>query len=233
MRREAARKPEDCSVLARCSMYVKNDPRLLLAGPRETPRPAKAADAGAVLVDFALRPVAFDRGAAAILGDASLQLAQPRRGIVIPKQLADVVRGRRPSDLAGPATHFVVGKQEYICRVYPLDHVPDGGSAPMLVLLFEKALPPADAIDEVSAEYRLTDREQEALKGIAMGLTTKEVASRMNISPNTVKAFLRLVMLKMGVATRAGIAAALLQRNHRNGDSGAASNSRRSGAGVA
>jgi DNA-binding CsgD family transcriptional regulator len=37
------------------------------------------------------------------------------------------------------------------------------------------------------------------------GLTSKQIADRMTISTNTVKAFLRLIMIKMGVSTRAGI----------------------------
>jgi hypothetical protein len=37
------------------------------------------------------------------------------------------------------------------------------------------------------------------------GLTTKEIAARIRISPNTVKSFLRSIMLKMGVTTRSGI----------------------------
>jgi DNA-binding CsgD family transcriptional regulator len=37
------------------------------------------------------------------------------------------------------------------------------------------------------------------------GFTSKEIAERMKISPNTVKAFIRLVMVKMGVSTRSGI----------------------------
>jgi DNA-binding CsgD family transcriptional regulator len=37
------------------------------------------------------------------------------------------------------------------------------------------------------------------------GLTSKEIADRMGISPNTVKAFIRLVMVKMNVSTRSGI----------------------------
>jgi len=41
---------------------------------------------------------------------------------------------------------------------------------------------------------------------LLQGLTSKEIAARMNISPNTVKAFLRLVMVKMKVSTRSGIA---------------------------
>ena len=67
-----------------------------------------------------------------------------------------------------------------------------------------------DAVHQVGVEYSLTDREQEALIGVAMGLTSKELAVRMKISPNTVKAFLRLIMVKMGATTRAGIVGRLL-----------------------
>jgi DNA-binding CsgD family transcriptional regulator len=73
----------------------------------------------------------------------------------------------------------------------------------------------SDALDQVATDYRLTDREREALIGISMGLTSKELAVRMNISPNTVKAFLRLIMIKMGTSTRAGIVAKVLDQNGR------------------
>src|SRR5260370_30906271 len=67
-----------------------------------------------------------------------------------------------------------------------------------------------DAICEIVKKYHLTVREQEVLRGISLGLATKELAERMNISPNTVKAFLRLVMIKMGVTKRPGIVAQIL-----------------------
>ncbi len=70
-----------------------------------------------------------------------------------------------------------------------------------------------EAIYEVAAEFRLTEREREALKGISMGLTSKELAKEMDISPNTVKAYLRLIMVKMSVSTRAGILAKILEHN--------------------
>jgi DNA-binding CsgD family transcriptional regulator len=72
-----------------------------------------------------------------------------------------------------------------------------------------------DAVHRAGMDYHLTDREQEALIGVTMGLTSKELATRMNISPNTVKAFLRLLMIKMGVPTRAGIVGKLLDQNSR------------------
>ncbi|HZU25224.1 MAG TPA: LuxR C-terminal-related transcriptional regulator [Bryobacteraceae bacterium] len=63
------------------------------------------------------------------------------------------------------------------------------------------------AISEIAVRYGLTEREQQTLSGICSGLSNKELAARMKISPNTVKAFVHIIMLKMGVATRGEIAA--------------------------
>ena len=43
-----------------------------------------------------------------------------------------------------------------------------------------------------------------------LGLSSKEIASRMSISPNTVKAFLRVIMVKMGVTSRSGVVGKIL-----------------------
>ena len=40
---------------------------------------------------------------------------------------------------------------------------------------------------------------------LVQGLATKDIAVRMKVSPSTVSAFLRLVMVKMGTNSRAGI----------------------------
>jgi len=65
---------------------------------------------------------------------------------------------------------------------------------------------------QTSQEFHLTHREQEVLGLLIMGLTNKEMADRMGISANTVKAFVRLVMLKMGTSGRSGIVAKVLLR---------------------
>src|SRR5579884_4552631 len=70
----------------------------------------------------------------------------------------------------------------------------------------DKDAHPSQGIFEIAVKYGLTKREQQALFGISTGLSNKEVAERMNISPNTVKSFLHIIMLKMGVTTRAEIA---------------------------
>ena len=81
------------------------------------------------------------------------------------------------------------------------------------VLHLARDLSMADALSQISTEYRLTVREQQALEGVLLGLTSKEVAERMSISPNTVKAFLRMVMGKMGVTSRTGLVAKLFEPN--------------------
>jgi len=60
-------------------------------------------------------------------------------------------------------------------------------------------------LPQVSQEFHLTRREREALEHLLEGLSSKEIANRMNVSPNTVKVFLRLIMVKMGVSSRSGI----------------------------
>jgi DNA-binding NarL/FixJ family response regulator len=65
------------------------------------------------------------------------------------------------------------------------------------------------------AEYRLTPREQETVTLLANGFTNKEISARMGVSVNTVKAFIRSVMLKVGVRTRAGIVGRLLHGSDR------------------
>ena len=73
------------------------------------------------------------------------------------------------------------------------------------VLLLERYSSGSAALEQVAKQFDLTDRERETVELLLQGLTSKEIAIRMGISPNTVKAFLRLVMVKMGVSTRSGI----------------------------
>jgi two-component system nitrate/nitrite response regulator NarL len=60
-------------------------------------------------------------------------------------------------------------------------------------------------LSQVSQQFNLTQRERESLEYLLQGLSSKEIANRMNISPNTVKAFLRLIMIKTGVSSRSAV----------------------------
>ena len=63
---------------------------------------------------------------------------------------------------------------------------------------------------EIARRFGLTPREQEMTELLMLGLSSKEIATRMSISPNTVKAFLRLVMSKMGATSCSGVVGKIL-----------------------
>jgi DNA-binding CsgD family transcriptional regulator len=170
-----------------------------------------SAEAGMILLDLSLNPIAFDSGAAAILRDPLERNGDP--GFSLPKEVMETIRSHNPNELSQVKTHFRLGKREYTCRAYLLESQIGTFTLPILALHLERESSNNDALNDVIAVYHLTSREQEALRGISVGLTSKELAERMNISPNTVKAFLRLIMIKMGVSTRAGIVAKLLEHN--------------------
>ena len=125
------------------------------------------------------------------------------------QQLAEIAQ---PFDKRYPfRAEFKSGRRAYLCRGYPLRTNPDskitGSTAaqPSMALLLERSRVSGSDMDAVARFYRLSARESVALGLLIQGLPTKDIAARMKISPNTVQAFLRLVMSKMGVNTRTGL----------------------------
>jgi DNA-binding CsgD family transcriptional regulator len=123
------------------------------------------------------------------------------------KLRSSLVEKQSPSGLAGKVQS---ARRTYLCRSFPLglpeNH--DNGlahSAGLAIVMIERKSNESVTIAEISERFGLTAREQETVQFLREGFTSKEIAQRMNISPNTVKAFIRLVMVKMGVSTRSGI----------------------------
>ena len=99
---------------------------------------------------------------------------------------------------------FMSGRRHYTCRLLPVSPCGRNPERPMMALLIERDRVSADLLT-IAKKFNLTRREYEAVQHLALGLTSKEIAARMGISPSTVKAFLRLAMIKTGVTTRSGI----------------------------
>lgn len=55
-------------------------------------------------------------------------------------------------------------------------------------------------------DYQLSDREQEVLELVAQGLSSKEVATRLNIAVNTVNTHRKSITRKTGIKSVAGLA---------------------------
>jgi DNA-binding CsgD family transcriptional regulator len=166
-----------------------------------------------VLTDLSLQPFAYDRGAALILGCGGPQPVRSEGTLRLPPEVVEAFSARKSEDVSRARTHFRRAGVTYTCCAYLLEPRSCHLAQPVIALLFQRDLCVDDAVNLAAVEYRLTEREQEVFRGILMGDTTKELAARMQRSPNTVKAFLRLIMIKMGVTTRAGLAGKLL-----NGD---------------
>jgi DNA-binding CsgD family transcriptional regulator len=163
---------------------------------------------GLIVVDTSLGVVAYN-------GEALQILTYPERPDKI-NHLDSWLTNKIRTDLLGrhsppEVVHgFRSAKRMYLCRSFPLDVKAhngngSGSSAGLLIVMLERRSNETAKITEISDRFGLTARERETVEYLLEGLTSKEIAQRMKISPNTVKAFLRLVMVKMSVSTRSGI----------------------------
>lgn len=160
---------------------------------------------GFLLVDASLNPVASNIEAIQILTFPN----KPERIKRLDVFLADKVRSglvdRQSSETLEFVKEFKSGNRHYLCRTFRLENTVLGARPSVGLLLERNSSGGAVALSEICTRFDLTQREKETVALLLQGLTSKEIAIRMNISPNTVKAFLRLVMVKMGVSTRSGI----------------------------
>jgi len=111
----------------------------------------------------------------------------------------------------GGSSGFVSGRRRYVCRAFSLDSGSNNSHRPATAVLLERSPPAPIDVAQIALQFRLSPRERQTVELLLHGLTSKEIAQRMRISPNTVKAFLRLVMSKMGVSTRSGILGKLIE----------------------
>lgn len=125
------------------------------------------------------------------------------------RQISALLADRIPMELLRPMPQgrtideFVSGRRRYICSVHSLDIA--GKSNGTTAILLERVSSPEATLYGICKRYKLTAREREVMGLLLQGRTSKEIAQEMSISPNTVKAFLRSAMTKMGVSTRAGL----------------------------
>jgi DNA-binding CsgD family transcriptional regulator len=173
--------------------------------------PPRLPDNGIILTDLSLTPIAIDSGAVAILNDVShCNDASGSEGS-IPREIADAFRNRAGNDWSGLQIHFSGARFEYHCTMYQVD--PQNGilRQPLVTLYLHRNGSAHDTVLQIATRCGLTPREGEVMTEICAGLTSKEVAQRMRISPNTVKTYVHSIMVKLGVTTRAAIVGTLLR----------------------
>jgi DNA-binding CsgD family transcriptional regulator len=160
-----------------------------------------------VLLNESLAPISYNEEAIRIL--TYPHDAVSRESVHIEETLEKLLEPLRSSRRTSTVT-FQSGKREYGVRIFTLStHRKDSSGVDAYLvthaLLLERQERRRVDLSLVTKQFHLTPREQQTLGFLLQGMTSKEIADRMEISPHTVKAFLRLVMSKMQVSTRSGI----------------------------
>jgi DNA-binding NarL/FixJ family response regulator len=169
-------------------------------------RPVNAS--GFILTDFSFLPVYANDVAIDILKRVSGTSEASDWEMCVQQKLQLVFKTVRYS-AESALVSFISGKRLYSCRPSVLN-VRDDRRPPLIVLVLERQVIRETGLLEASRRYHLSPRESETVLHLSQGLTTKEIAQRMQVSPNTVKQFVRLTMSKMRVTTRSGVLGRLL-----------------------
>jgi DNA-binding CsgD family transcriptional regulator len=171
--------------------------------------------AGLLLLDSSLRPVWFNGEAVQILGYPDNVESLTNSEFL----LTETIRSRLITQPSVCESVFVKelrsGRRRYFCRAFLIDSHTKELSQPSTAVLLERGPSRLVPLSQVCQQFNLTQREQEVLVHLLQGIRNKEIANRMNVSPNTVRAFLRLIMIKTRVCSRSAIVGKILTTQRR------------------
>jgi len=171
--------------------------------------PAKSA-AGFLLLDSSLRPISFNAEAIQVLGYPDKSTSVRRPDVFLAGKIRSSLMSPQSSRESRLVEEFRSGRRRYFCRAFLVDSNAKDPAHPSIAILLERGPSGLIPVSQIAQQFNLTRRERDALEYLLKGLSGKEIATRMNISPNTVKAFVRLIMIKMGVSSRSAIVARAL-----------------------
>jgi DNA-binding CsgD family transcriptional regulator len=170
---------------------------------KKAPPPKSAV--GFLLMDGALNLISSNIEATQILSYPN-KLVDPRRQEPnIKGKIRSTLMPQQPSGESPFVTEFRSGRRRYFCRAFLVDSEAKNPSRPSIAVLLERGPSGLLPLSQVSQVFNLTQREREVLEYLLQGLSSKEIANRMDISSNTVKAFLRLIMIKTGATSRSAV----------------------------
>src|SRR5271169_774183 len=150
---------------------------------------AIASRPGLVLVDESLNLVAANSDAVQILAFPEPPEKLGNLSGWLAKKIHSCLVDRKSSARPSFVNEFRSAKRTYLCRAFHLNTGTNVPARPTLALMLERKSNAGGTVAEISQRFGLTAREQETTQLLAEGFCSKEIAARMKISPNTVKAF--------------------------------------------
>lgn len=188
------------------------------ANPRRTEqkRAMAPAAAGFIIADGKGHPIYANSEAKTILTYPEGPRGFRPAWIGLRKAIFPALDQPNPSAGSTCRTEITSGRRKYLCLAISLDksagrQIGEGSVAIVLERHREASSAFARA---ASQQFHLTERERQVVEFLIRGLTNKEIAARMQISPNTVRAFVRMVMGKLGISTRSGIVGMVFRDLH-------------------
>jgi DNA-binding NarL/FixJ family response regulator len=108
---------------------------------------------------------------------------------------------------------LMAGATGYLLKKTPVDQIVDSirelhqGGSPMSTNIARKVIAHLQSAnkkttDKIDAGYHLTARETELLELLAKGLLYKEIASKLNVTPGTVRQYIHRIYEKLHVQNR-------------------------------
>lgn len=166
------------------------------------------------MIDCSLSPVSFNGEAIQILGYPDNIEKLKRSELHLTEEVRSRLKTGQSSDDLLFVTEFQSGKRRYSCRAFHIEtHKGTNGrdqTRPSIAVLLERGLSALVPLSEVCQRFNLTQREREVLHYLLQGMRNREIANRMNLSPHTVRAFLRLIMIRTGVSSRSELVSKII-----------------------
>jgi DNA-binding CsgD family transcriptional regulator len=166
--------------------------------------------AGFLLTDSLLNPISFNAEAIQILNYPEKLANLARSEIFLAEKIRSTLISKQSSGEWAFVTEFQSGRRRYFCRVFLVDSGTKEPFHPSIAILMERGPAARIPLSRVCQQFKLTRREREVLEYLLQGMSSKVIAHRMNLSPSTVKSFLRLIMIKTGASSRSAMVGKIL-----------------------
>jgi DNA-binding CsgD family transcriptional regulator len=172
--------------------------------------PSSTTAAGFLLLDSSLNPISFNAEATQILSYPENVAGLQRPDVFLAAKIHSTLLNRPGFGDAPFVAEFRSGRRRYFCRAFVVDTQAKEPGQPSIAVLLERGPSGLVPLRRVIGQFNLTPREREVLEYLLQGMSSKAIADRMGLSPNTVKTFLRLIMIKMGVTSRSAIVSKII-----------------------
>lgn len=134
-------------------------------------------------------------------------LAEAQRLFHDPQPAASIVK-QLVIDKPGERCALVILENQFYCmRLFRLQKIDEDADELYAALVEPIGNPKLTAVNLEQAKglFRLSKREVDVLDALMSGMTDKEIALRLSVSVETVRAYLKSIRAKLGVKTRTAI----------------------------